>query len=30
MIPIGERALAWITKYRDDVRPHFVLAYIHN
>lgn len=26
MIPIGERALAWITKYRDDVRPHFVLG----
>jgi integrase/recombinase XerD len=21
MIPIGERALAWIEKYRDDVRP---------
>ena len=21
MIPIGARALAWITKYRDDVRP---------
>lgn len=21
MIPIGERALAWIAKYRDDVRP---------
>ncbi|MEA9997426.1 site-specific tyrosine recombinase XerC [Pseudomonas sp. 10B1] len=26
MIPIGERALAWITKYRDDVRPQFALA----
>lgn len=24
MIPIGERALAWIGKYRDDVRPGFV------
>jgi len=23
MIPIGERALAWIGKYRDDVRPAF-------
>lgn len=23
MIPIGERALAWIGKYRDDVRPGF-------
>jgi len=22
MIPIGSRALAWITKYRDDVRPN--------
>lgn len=21
MIPIGERALGWIAKYRDDVRP---------
>ncbi|MFJ4142998.1 site-specific tyrosine recombinase XerC [Pseudomonas sp. NPDC089734] len=26
MIPIGERALAWITKYRDDVRPQFVMG----
>ncbi|WP_374098985.1 site-specific tyrosine recombinase XerC [Pseudomonas aeruginosa] len=26
MIPIGERALAWVVKYRDEVRPHFVLA----
>ncbi|MFJ4055629.1 tyrosine-type recombinase/integrase [Pseudomonas sp. NPDC089743] len=26
MIPIGERALAWISKYRDDVRPHFFLG----
>ena len=26
MIPIGERALAWILKYRDQVRPQFALA----
>ncbi|HYD61039.1 MAG TPA: site-specific tyrosine recombinase XerC [Noviherbaspirillum sp.] len=24
MIPIGERALEWIAKYRDDVRPELV------
>jgi integrase/recombinase XerD len=24
MVPIGERALAWIRKYVDDVRPQFV------
>ena len=21
MVPIGERALAWVVKYRDEVRP---------
>ena len=26
IIPIGERALAWITKYLDAVRPHLVVA----
>jgi integrase/recombinase XerD len=26
MIPIGERALAWITAYRDAVRPQMALA----
>ncbi|WP_242671957.1 site-specific tyrosine recombinase XerC [Stutzerimonas kirkiae] len=26
MIPIGERALAWIRTYRDQVRPQFVLG----
>lgn len=26
MIPIGERALAWIQKYRDEARPQFALA----
>lgn len=26
MIPIGERALAWIQKYRDEARSQFVLA----
>jgi len=26
MIPIGERALAWIQKYRDSVRPQLALA----
>lgn len=26
MIPIGERALAWIAKYRDDIRPQMALA----
>ncbi len=26
MIPIGERALAWIQKYRDAVRPQMALA----
>ena len=25
MIPIGERALAWIAKYRDEVRPQIAL-----
>jgi len=24
MVPIGERALAWIGKYRDDVRPQLI------
>lgn len=26
LLPIGDRALAWITKYRDEVRPDFALA----
>lgn len=26
MVPIGERALAWIAKYRDEVRPELALA----
>src|SRR3546814_8144141 len=26
MIPIGERALAWIEKYRDDVRPELAVG----
>lgn len=26
MIPIGERALRWIMKYRDEVRPHLVVG----
>lgn len=26
MIPIGDRALAWIQKYRDEVRPQVALA----
>ena len=26
MIPIGERALAWISKYRDDVRPELAIG----
>ncbi len=26
MIPIGDRALAWIQKYRDEVRPGLALA----
>jgi integrase/recombinase XerD len=26
MIPIGERALAWIAKYRDEVRPQIALS----
>lgn len=26
MIPIGERALAWIQKYRDEARPQWTLA----
>ncbi len=26
MIPIGDRALAWIRKYRDEVRAEFALA----
>jgi len=25
LIPIGERALAWIRKYLDDIRPSFVI-----
>lgn len=25
VIPIGERALAWLTKYRDEVRPAWVI-----
>jgi hypothetical protein len=25
MIPIGERAIVWIEKYRSDVRPQFVM-----
>ena len=24
-VPIGERALVWVQKYRDDVRPHHAL-----
>jgi integrase/recombinase XerD len=27
VIPIGERALAWIEKYRDQVRPELVLGH---
>jgi integrase/recombinase XerD len=27
MIPIGERALAWIAKYRDDVRPELAVGH---
>ncbi|HEY4341685.1 MAG TPA: site-specific tyrosine recombinase XerC [Steroidobacteraceae bacterium] len=26
MVPIGERALAWIGKYRDDVRPQMMIG----
>ena len=26
MIPIGERALAWVSKYRDDVRPELAIS----
>ena len=26
MVPIGERALAWIIKYRDQVRPNLAIA----
>ena len=26
LLPIGERALAWVARYRDDVRPEFALA----
>jgi integrase/recombinase XerD len=26
MIPIGERALVWISKYQDEVRPTFVVG----
>jgi len=26
MIPIGERALAWVEKYRDEVRPDLTLG----
>lgn len=26
LIPIGDRALAWIAKYRDRIRPEFALA----
>lgn len=26
MIPIGDRALAWIGKYRDDVRPELAVG----
>jgi integrase/recombinase XerD len=25
VVPIGERALAWVTKYLDEVRPHLVI-----
>jgi integrase/recombinase XerD len=28
-VPIGERALAWVTKYLDDVRPELEAADIH-
>jgi len=27
MIPIGERAIAWVQRYRDQVRPEFVLGH---
>jgi len=27
MIPIGDRAIAWIEKYRDEVRPELVLGH---
>lgn len=23
MVPVGDRALAWITRYRDDIRPQY-------
>ena len=26
MVPVGERALAWIARYRDEVRPELALA----
>jgi integrase/recombinase XerD len=26
MVPIGDRALAWIARYRDEVRPQWALA----
>jgi integrase len=26
MVPIGERALEWIAKYRDDVRPELAIG----
>lgn len=26
LLPIGDRALAWIAKYRDEVRPSYALA----
>jgi integrase/recombinase XerD len=24
MVPVGDRALAWIVRYRDDIRPQYV------
>jgi integrase/recombinase XerD len=27
MIPIGDRAIAWVEKYRDEVRPELVLGH---
>jgi integrase/recombinase XerD len=26
MIPIGDRALAWVARYRDEVRPELAIA----
>lgn len=26
VVPIGERACAWLRKYRDDVRPNFIVG----